>query len=101
MTDLLVKNCMLANNKDPKDILIEGGIIKDISTEIIVDQIPVIDADFHFVTPPFVDSHPYNIPSRAIPTGLRQQIGSPSVPFSKIAQFARLNHERDQQCSGQ
>ena len=57
MTDLLVKNCMLANNKDPKDILIEGGIIKDISTEIIVDQIPVIDADFHFVTPPFVDSH--------------------------------------------
>ena len=57
MTDLLVKNCMLANNKDPQDILIEGGIIKDISTEIIVDKIPVIDADFHFVTPPFVDSH--------------------------------------------
>ena len=57
MTDLLVKNCKLANNKDPQDILIEGGIIKDISTEIIVDKIPVIDADFHFVTPPFVDSH--------------------------------------------
>ena len=57
MTDLLVKNCMLANNKDPRDILIEGGIIKDISTEIIVEKIPVIDADFHFVTPPFVDSH--------------------------------------------
>ena len=57
MTDLLVKNCMLANNKDPQDILIEGGIIKDISTDIIVEKIPVIDADFHFVTPPFVDSH--------------------------------------------
>ena len=57
MTDLLVKNCMLASNKDPQDILIEAGIIKDISTEIIVEKIPVIDADFHFVTPPFVDSH--------------------------------------------
>ena len=57
MTDLLVKNCLLLENKDPQDILIKGGIIKDIASKITVDNIPVIDADFHFVTPPFVDSH--------------------------------------------
>ena len=57
MTDLLVKNCLLSKNKDPQDILIKGGVIKDIASKITVDNIPVIDADFHFVTPPFVDSH--------------------------------------------
>ena len=57
MTDLLVKNCLLLKNKDPQDILIKGGVIKDIASKISVDNIPVIDADFHFVTPPFVDSH--------------------------------------------
>ena len=57
MTDLLVKNCLLSKNKDPQDILIKGGVIKDIASKITADNIPVIDADFHFVTPPFVDSH--------------------------------------------
>jgi len=57
MTDLLVKNCLLSKNKDPQDILIKGGVIKDIASKITVDNIPIIDADFHFVTPPFVDSH--------------------------------------------
>ena len=57
MTDLLVKNCLLLKNKDPQDILIKGGVIKDIASRISVDSIPVIDADFHFVSPPFVDSH--------------------------------------------
>ena len=57
MTDLLVKNCLLSKNKDPQDILIKGGIIKDIASKIAADNIPIIDADFHFVTPPFVDSH--------------------------------------------
>ena len=57
MTDLLVKNCLLSKNKDPQDILIKEGVIKDIASKITVDNIPVIDADFHFVTPPFVDSH--------------------------------------------
>ena len=57
MTDLLVKNCLLLENKDPQDILIKGGIIKDIASKITADNIPIIDADFHFVTPPFVDSH--------------------------------------------
>ena len=57
MTDLLVKNCLLLQNKQPQDILIQGGIIKDIASKITADNIPVIDADFHFVTPPFVDSH--------------------------------------------
>ena len=57
MTDLLVKNCLLATNKDPQDILIKGGIIRDIGTKITVGKIPTIDANFHFVTPPFVDSH--------------------------------------------
>ena len=57
MTDLLVQNCLLLENKDPQDILIKGGIIKDIASKITADNIPIIDADFHFVTPPFVDSH--------------------------------------------
>ena len=34
MTDLLVKNCLLATNKDPQDILIKGGIIRDIGTKL-------------------------------------------------------------------
>ena len=57
MTDLLVKNCLLSKNKDPQDILIKEGVIKDIASKITADNIPIIDADFHFVTPPFVDSH--------------------------------------------
>ena len=57
MTDLLVKNCLLSKNKNPQDILIKEGVIKDIASKITVDNIPSIDADFHFVTPPFVDSH--------------------------------------------
>ena len=57
MTDLLVKNCFLLQKKDPQDILIKGGIIKDIASKISVDNIPTIDANFHFVTSPFVDSH--------------------------------------------
>ena len=57
MTNLLVKNCLLSKNKDPQDILIKGGIIRDIASKITADNIPIIDADFHFVTPPFVDSH--------------------------------------------
>ena len=57
MTDLLVKNCLLLENKDAQDILIKEGIIKDIASKITADNIPIIDADFHFVTPPFVDSH--------------------------------------------
>ena len=57
MTDLLVKNCLLLQKKDPQDILIKGGIIKDIASKISVDNIPTIDANFHFVTSPFVDSH--------------------------------------------
>ena len=47
MTDLLVKNCLLSKNKDPQDILIKEGVIKDIASKITVDNIPVIDADFH------------------------------------------------------
>ncbi len=57
MTDLLVKNCLLLQKKTPQDILIKGGVIKDIASKITADNIPSIDADFHFVTPPFVDSH--------------------------------------------
>jgi len=57
MTDLLVKNCLLSQKKTPQDILIKGGVIKDIAPKITIDNIPSIDADFHFVTPPFVDSH--------------------------------------------
>ena len=57
MTDLLVKNCFLLQKKDPQDILIKGGIIEDIASKISVDNIPTIDANFHFVTSPFVDSH--------------------------------------------
>ena len=57
MTDLLVKNCLLSKNKDPQDILIKEGVIKDIASKITADNIPIIDANFHFVTPPFVDSH--------------------------------------------
>ena len=57
MTDLLVKNCLLSKNKHPQDILIKEGVIKDIASKITADNIPIIDADFHFVTPPFVDSH--------------------------------------------
>ena len=57
MTDLLVKNCLLSKNKDPQDILIKEGVIKDIASKITADNIPIIDADFHFVSPPFVDSH--------------------------------------------
>ena len=57
MTDLLVKNCLLSKKKDPQDILIKEGVIKDIASKITADNIPIIAADFHFVTPPFVDSH--------------------------------------------
>ena len=57
MTDLLVKNCLISQKKTPQDILIKGGVIKDIAPKITIDNIPSIDADFHFVTPPFVDSH--------------------------------------------
>ena len=57
MTDLLVKNCLLLQKNSPQDILIKGGVIKDIASKITIDNIPSIDADFHFVTPPFVDSH--------------------------------------------
>ena len=57
MTDLLVKNCLLLQKNSPQDILIKGGVIKDIASKISLDNIPIIDADFHFVTSPFVDSH--------------------------------------------
>ena len=57
MTDLLVKNSLLLQKKTPQDILIKGGVIKDIAPKITIANIPSIDADFHFVTPPFVDSH--------------------------------------------
>ena len=51
MNDLLVKNCLLSQNQDPQDILIKGGVIKDIASKITVDEIASIDADFHFVSP--------------------------------------------------
>ena len=57
MTDLLIKNCLLLDTKDPQEILIKGGVIKEIAPKIIIDNIATIDANFHFVTPPFVDSH--------------------------------------------
>ena len=39
MTDLLVKNCLLLENKDPQDILIKEGVIKDIASKITADNI--------------------------------------------------------------
>ena len=57
MTDLLIKNCLLLDTKDPQEILIKGGVIKEIAPKIMIDKIATIDANFHFVTPPFVDSH--------------------------------------------
>ena len=56
MTNLLVKNCLMADGQS-SDILIKNGIIKEISRNISCSDIPEIDANNHFVTPPFVDSH--------------------------------------------
>ena len=56
MTNLLVKNCLLEDGQS-SDILIKNGIIKDISKNISSSDTPTIDANNHFVTPPFVDSH--------------------------------------------
>ncbi len=56
MTNLLIKNCLMADGQS-SDILIKNGIIKDISKNISATDTPKIDANHHFVTPPFVDSH--------------------------------------------
>ncbi len=56
MANLLIKNCLMADGQC-SDILIKDGIIKDISKDISSSDTPKIDANYHFVTPPFVDSH--------------------------------------------
>ena len=56
MANLLIKNCLMADGQC-SDILIKDGIIKDISKNISSSDTPKIDANYHFVTPPFVDSH--------------------------------------------
>ena len=42
MTDLLIKNCLLLDTKDPQEILIRGGMIKEIAPKIIVGIIGII-----------------------------------------------------------
>ena len=56
MSDLLIKNARLKDKKK-HDILVGGGIILDIQPTINKFDVPTIDADNHFVCPPFVDSH--------------------------------------------
>ena len=56
MSDLLIKNALLADQKK-SDILISNGVILDIEASIDKADIPKIDANYHFVCPPFVDSH--------------------------------------------
>jgi cytosine deaminase len=56
MTDLLVRNCLLQDG-EPSNILIKDGVIREISKNISSCDIPEIDANYHFVSPPFVDSH--------------------------------------------
>ena len=56
MSDLLIKNALLRGKKK-NDILIQKGMIVDVQQKIDNIDIPIIDADNHFVCPPFVDSH--------------------------------------------
>ena len=56
MSDLLIKNAVLKNNKKT-DILIGNGIILDLQPDIEKSDVTIIDADNHFVCSPFVDSH--------------------------------------------
>jgi cytosine deaminase len=56
MSDLLIKNACLEDKKK-HDILVGGGVILDIQPTINKDDVPTIDAENHFICPPFVDSH--------------------------------------------
>ena len=56
MSNLLVKNAQF-RDRTKNDILIINGIIEDIAPKIEKFDIEVIDAENHFVCPPFVDSH--------------------------------------------
>ena len=56
MADLLIKNALLEKKKK-NDILILNGDIVEISSSIEKNDIPTINADNHFVCPPFIDSH--------------------------------------------
>ena len=56
MNDLVIRNC-LDFNQNKIDIFIKGGKIKEISEKIQISNIPEIDAQGHFVSPPFIDSH--------------------------------------------
>lgn len=54
---LLVKNASLRGEKELKDILIDGGKIKEIAKKIDSKEGIVIDAQGNLVTPPLVDPH--------------------------------------------
>ena len=54
---LLVKNACLRGEKALKDILIDGGKIKEIAKKIDSKEGIVIDAQGNLVTPPLVDPH--------------------------------------------
>ena len=56
MSDLIIKNCLIEDEKKV-DILILNGLIEEISKNIKINDIPQINADNHFVTSPFIDSH--------------------------------------------
>ena len=54
---ILIKNGSLYNEKTPKDILIEGGIIKKIGKNLDVKADKIIDAKDLLITPVLVDMH--------------------------------------------
>ena len=56
MSNLLIKNCNLGD-KQNTDILIQNGIIAEISDNLPQNGCPEIDAKNYFVTSPFIDSH--------------------------------------------
>ena len=56
MSDLVIRNCLDFSQRKI-DIFIKDGKIKEISKKIEVNNIPEIDAQGHFATSPFIDSH--------------------------------------------
>ena len=56
MSNLLIKNCNLGDRKNT-NILIQNGVITEISDDLPQNDCPEIDAKNYFVTSPFIDSH--------------------------------------------
>jgi cytosine/creatinine deaminase len=57
MADLLVRNATLPDGRVGCDVLVADGRIVEVAPQISAGATPVLDADGHLLSPPFVDAH--------------------------------------------